>query len=124
MAESVSVKNTGLVYIGTNFGVSTLTTSSIKPNQNYDKLFVYPNPFKLDDNSELSIDGLMSNTTIKVLTVSGELIREFITPGGRIGFWDGKDENGNFVASGIYIIVAYDEEAENVATTKVAVIRK
>lgn len=117
-------KNTGLVYIGTNFGVSTLTTSSIKPNQNYDKLFVYPNPFKLDENLELSIDGLMSNTTIKVLTVSGELIREFITPGGRIGFWDGKDKNGNFVASGVYIIVAYDEEAENVATTKVAVIRK
>jgi hypothetical protein len=117
-------KNSGMVYIGTNFGVSTLTTSSIKPNQNYDKLFVYPNPFKVDGSTKLSIDGLMSNTTIKVLAVSGELVREFLTPGGRIGFWDGKDEDGNFVASGIYIIVAYDEEAENVATTKVAVIRK
>ncbi len=117
-------KNSGIVYIGTNFGVSTLTTSSIKPNQNYDKLFVYPNPFKVGGNAELTIDGLMSNTTIKVLTVSGQLVREFITPGGRIGFWDGKNDDGNFVSSGIYIIVAYDEEAENVATTKVAVIRK
>ena len=66
----------------------------------------------------------MSNSSVKILSISGDVVRELITPGGRIGFWDGKDDDGNFVASGIYMIVAFDEEAQNVATTKVAVIRK
>ncbi|MCK5455771.1 MAG: hypothetical protein KAI45_01515, partial [Melioribacteraceae bacterium] len=117
-------KNSGLVNIGTSFGLTTLTTPSIKPNQNYDKLFVYPNPFLLNENLQLSIDGLMSNSSVKILSISGDVVSELITPGGRIGFWDGKDDDGNFVASGIYMIVAFDEEAQNVATTKVAVVRK
>lgn len=117
-------KNSGLVNIGTSFGLSTLTTPSIKPNQSYDKLFVYPNPFILNGNSQLSIDGLMSNSMVKILSISGDVVRELTTPGGRIGFWDGKNDDGNFVASGIYMVVAFDEEAQNVATTKIAVIRK
>ena len=111
-------KNSGLVNIGTSFGLTTLTTPSIKPNQNYDKLFVYPNPFILNGNSQLSIDGLMSNSMVKILSISGDVVRELTTPGGRIGFWDGKNDDGNFVASGIYMVVAFDEEAQNVATTK------
>ena len=117
-------KNSGLVYIGTSFGVSTLSTPSIKPNQNFENLFVYPNPYYVGGDTKLSIDGLMSNSSIKILSISGDLVRTLETPGGRIGFWDGRNDDGNFVASGIYFIVSYDAEADNVATTKVAVIRK
>ncbi|MEN8193388.1 MAG: two-component regulator propeller domain-containing protein [Bacteroidota bacterium] len=122
---SISIdKNSGTVYIGTSFGLSTLTTQFIKPNQNYDKLFVYPNPFVVGENVELSIDGLVSNSSLKILSISGDVVRDVITPGGRLAFWDGRNDNGDFVASGIYLIVAYDEEVDNIATAKVAVIRK
>ena len=66
----------------------------------------------------------LEDSLIKILTVNGKLISEFTSPGGRIGFWDGKDLDGNIVPSGIYIIIAYDEDADNIATSKVAVIRK
>ena len=66
----------------------------------------------------------MSNSSIKIISISGDVVRNLETPGGRIGFWDGRDDKGSMVASGIYFIVSYDEEADNVATTKVAVIRK
>lgn len=116
-------KNSGTVYVGTSFGLSSLTTSSVNPNQNFDDLFVYPNPFVIGSTDNLSIDGLMKSSSLKVLTIAGDVVREIVTPGGRLGYWDGKDNDGSYVSSGIYIIVVYDEEADNVATAKIAVIR-
>ncbi len=116
-------KESGLVYIGTSFGMSTLTTYAVEPKKDFDKILVYPNPFKLDKHTSITIDGLVKNSSIKILSVSGKLIKTIISPGGRLAFWDGKDENGKFVASGIYVLVAFDEEADKITTSKFAVIR-
>ncbi|MCF6271495.1 MAG: hypothetical protein L3J41_17440 [Melioribacteraceae bacterium] len=122
--KSIAIdKKSGLVYIGTSFGVSTLTTFAVEPKQEFDEILVYPNPFKLDKHSKITIDGLVKNSSIKILSVSGKLVKTIISPGGRIAFWDGKDENGKFVASGIYVLVAFDEEADKIITSKFAVIR-
>lgn len=116
----------GKVYIGTEYGLAELQTYSIKPVESFNELFVYPNPLIIsgNENVQVTIDGLIKNSILKVFDISGNLIRDFKSPGGKIAFWDGKDTYGNFVSSGIYVIVAYDEEANNVTTSKVAVIRK
>ena len=67
---------------------------------------------------------MIRDSDIKVLTISGKLVREFTTPGGRIANWDGRDETGNFVPSGVYLIVAYDKDGNNVSTAKVAILRE
>ena len=125
--KSVTVdgKN-GIVYAGTDFGLTALKTSSVSPSENMDDLFVYPNPLIVKNNANqiVTIKGLISNTSIKVLSVSGQLIKEFVTPGGNIAFWDAKDENGNIVPSGVYVIVAYDEDGSNVSKAKVAILRE
>jgi flagellar hook assembly protein FlgD len=69
------------------------------------------------------VDGLVENSTFKILTIDGVLVREVQTPGGRVGYWDGTDQQGNVVASGIYIIATYAESGAT-ANGKVAVIRK
>lgn len=117
---------TGVVYIGTDYGLSTLTTEFVKANNKSKELFSYPNPFVIENGKEnfLTIDGLFSNANIKIISVDGNLINEFTTPGGRIAFWNGKNSNGSFVGSGIYIIIAYDEEGNKILTSKVAVLRK
>ena len=115
----------GIAYIGTDYGLAALQTSLVQPLQSFSEVFVYPNPFVVGDGAtSLTIDGLVGNSSIKIFTISGKLISDFTTPGGRIAFWDGKDLNGNLVPTGIYIIVSYDQEANNVKTSKVAVIRK
>lgn len=116
----------GIAYIGTDFGLTTLTTSSIEPQEQFDELFVFPNPFVIDGSgdNQITIDGLVRDSQVKVLSITGKLIKEFASPGGRVAFWNGRDENGDLVSSGVYIIVAYDTEATNVAKSKVAVIRK
>ncbi|MFA7228123.1 MAG: two-component regulator propeller domain-containing protein [Melioribacteraceae bacterium] len=115
----------GIVYIGTDYGLAALQTASIQPEQSFGEISVYPNPFVPGDgNASLTIEGLIKDTSIRIFTISGELIRDFKSPGGKIAFWDGKDSSGNSVPTGIYLIVAYDEEANNVKTSKVAVIKK
>jgi ligand-binding sensor domain-containing protein len=118
-------ENTGRVYVGSDAGLTSFDTPSLKPVDSFTDLFVYPNPFIVNNGSKnLTIDGLIKDSEIKILNIEGKLIREFSSPGGRIAFWDGKDENGNFVNSGIYFVVAFDMEGNNVTTGKVAVLHK
>ncbi len=116
----------GIAYIGTDFGITSLTTPSVKPEESFGELFIYPSPFVIEKNLNqlITIEGLIRNSQIKILSISGKLINEFSSPGGKLAQWDGKDTDGNYVPSGIYIIVAYDEEANNVASGKVAILRK
>lgn len=125
--KSITIDETnGIVYVGTDEGLTVFNTTSLAPLQSFSELFVYPNPLKIQNGKEvrLTIDGLIKDSEIKILSVSGKVIRQISTPGGRIAFWDGKDDNGKFVNSGVYIIAAYDKEGNNVTTQKVAVINK
>jgi ligand-binding sensor domain-containing protein len=115
----------GQVYIGTDYGVAVFSTTFIEPKESFGTINVYPNPFIINgSNTIITIDGLIRDSEIKVLDVSGKLIRSLQTPGGRVATWDVKDIEGNYVQTGIYILVIHDKEANSVATAKVAVIRK
>ncbi len=114
---------TGTVYFGTTGGLASLSTPAVAPKAQFDKLSVYPNPFLVPNGSLLTVDGLVANANLKILTIDGRLVRAMKSPGGRVGFWDGKDENGKFVSSGVYVIVGYTDDGSQTGTGKVAVIR-
>lgn len=115
---------TGVAYFGTEKGLIALNTIAVKPLETCDKIKVGPNPFIIPADSKLKIDGLVAESTVKIMTISGTLVSEFETPGGRIAEWDGRDLNGNLVSSGIYIIAGYNKDASQVCTGKVAVVRR
>jgi hypothetical protein len=114
----------GTVYFGTLNGLASLTTVAAAPKLSFDKLLISPNPFIVPNTTQATIDGLVENTTLKILSIDGRLVRQIRTPGGRIGFWDGKDEKGEFVSSGVYIVVASSDKDDAVAKAKIAVIRR
>ena len=117
--------NSGIVYVGTDAAITSFKTAAIKPQDSFTNLFVYPSPFILNGgNNQLTISGLVVDSDIKILTIAGRLISEFSSPGGNVAFWDGKDMNGNYVSSGIYLVVAFDKEGNNAVAGKIAVIRK
>lgn len=124
--ESLAIdENTGKVFVGTKLGLNTFETPAIKPVDTFSGLFIYPSPFVITDGSHLvTIDGLVRDSEIKILSVNGKLIRKLETPGGRVAYWDGRDDEGNLVNSGIYLIAASDREGNNIETGKIAVIRK
>ncbi len=118
-------KNTGTVYVGTDQGLTSFSTSAVQPQETFTKLFVYPSPFVLKNGTNrLTIDGLIRDSEIKIISINGRLIKDFSSPGGRIAYWDGTDSNGNLVSTGIYLVVAFDKEGTNVFTGKVAVIHQ
>ncbi len=116
---------TGTVYFGTLNGLASLNTAAVEPRLEFDDLTISPNPYRIPTTVPLTIDGLVEGSKMKILTIDGRLVRELETPGGRIGFWDGKDETGKEVASGIYLVVAYSEtQKDKVAKGKIAVLRR
>ena len=114
----------GIVYFGTEQGLSSLSIQAVQTNRSYTGLQIGPNPFILPSSQPLTIRNLVANSTIKVLTVSGSLVTQFDAQGGGRAFWDGRDKKGAFVPSGIYFIVAFTENGSQTVTGKVAVIRK
>jgi ligand-binding sensor domain-containing protein len=123
--KSIAVDpKTGTVYFGSNSGLASLGTPAVAPKAAFESLTVYPNPYRVPSVTLLTVDGLVENSSIKILTIDGRVIRDIKSPGGRVGFWDGKDRDGNDVASGIYIVVAYSEDGSQVANGKVAVLKQ
>jgi len=116
--------NTGIVYFGTDRGISSLQTVAVAPTPSFQELFVAPNPYRIPAEHLMKIDGLVRNARIKILSVDGRLVRSFDSPGGRIAFWDGRDDTGRQVASGIYIIIGVSEDGTEVGKSKVTVIRR
>lgn len=123
LSIAVSPK-TGVAYFGTEKGLVSLNTIAVKPLETCDKIKCGPNPFIIPSDNKLKIDGLVSESTVKIMTISGTLVSEFESPGGRIAEWDGRDQNGNLVSSGIYIVAGFNKDASQVCTGKVAVVRR
>ncbi len=73
-------------------------------------IFNYPNPFKDDTHFTFELRGtnVPDELRMKIYTVAGRLIREFDIPENdlQIGFnkfyWDGRDQDGDEIANGVY----------------------
>lgn len=121
--SSVAVNNeTGEVFIGTELGLISFTDVPTEPVTKMDDLRVYPNPFSYDRHSRIIIDELSRNTTIRVLGVDGTLVNQITAQGGRVS-WDGRDFNGKRLGTGVYFIVALDEDGDEKGIGKIAIVR-
>ncbi len=112
---------TGEIFLGTQNGLFTANTLSIKPLEEY-SITCYPQPFNLNKDTEIAIDGLGSVSEVRILTISGALVRVFNTESRKF-VWDGKDENGKEVAPGVYLIVAKSGDSAASGVGKLAIIR-
>ncbi|MDI6803507.1 MAG: two-component regulator propeller domain-containing protein [Bacteroidota bacterium] len=117
-------RKNGTVYFGTEKGMSALQTAAATPVQTMEQIIISPNPFEIPSSSMVTFDGLVANSSIKILTIDGTLLRELTTPGGRVGIWDGRDSNGELVSTGIYIVVAYNDDGSEVGLGKIVVVKK
>jgi hypothetical protein len=114
----------GIVYIGTERGLSSLSIAAVETNSTFTTLEIGPNPFVIPSQEMLMVRNLVDESSIKILKVDGSLVSEFKAQGGGRAFWNGRDSKGNLVGSGIYFVVAFAENGDQIATGKIAVIRK
>lgn len=119
----LAVNATGDIYIGTDNGMSKISTPAVEASSS-STLSVSPQPFVVPASEPLRITGLPSGATVKILSLSGGLVKEFDSPGGSVAFWDGRDQHGNFVPSGVYIVAGADKLGDTTVLGKVAVIQR
>jgi ligand-binding sensor domain-containing protein len=112
----------GKMFFSTRFGVYEATTLSVIPSDKYE-IVCYPQPYDPNKDSEMVIDGLVEYSELKILTSDGSFVRRIVT-GSKRTVWDGKDENGNVVNSGIFLVVATSLTTKETAVQKIAVVRK
>lgn len=115
---------TGEVWIATSDGLSRLQTPYISRETQLDEVSPYPNPFHADGSQHMFLDAISLGgrfDELRVFTLGGRLVRELSWSEAISGGWDGRNADGDFVAGGVYLLVATTEDGHS-ATGKVAVL--
>jgi len=113
--------STGKVYFGTRLGLSEAQSFAIQPLESFD-IKCYPQPYYPERDGHLTIEGLAENADIRILTTDGKLVKN-ITTFSQKATWDGLDDAGNKVASGVYLIMGTSLSTESKGVAKFAIIR-
>ena len=123
--QSVAVHpGTGEVVFGTDKGLCSFIGDATSPEEELVKsnVTVFPNPITSDYTGPIAIRGLVNNTEIKILSTGGQLVWNGTSAGGTC-LWNGCANNGKFVASGIYHVVANTPEGNKAIVTRIVVVR-
>lgn len=116
----------GIAYIATSKGINSLRIPFAEKRRTYDHVTVFPSPFRIPNPTPMVIDGLMDNSSMKIMMLSGRVLRTIKSTSpsvhGYQAFWDGKTDEGEYVGTGVYLVAIYSESGQS-HVTKIAVIR-
>lgn len=109
LAESSS-PYTGTVTLTSNGGTKTVDVSvTVIPSG----AVAYPNPVSASDPTITFWGTSIPDAQVRIYTLTGELIRTLTeTYGASKVFWDGRNEQGNLVARGVYYYTAKDSKGK------------
>ena len=116
-------ERTGEVYIGTDRGLQvyrgTATYASSVPLED---VHAFPNPVRPDYDGPIAIKGFTRNGLVHITDASGHTVFTTTANGGQ-AIWNGRTQQGDKVASGVYYVFASDSQGENRSVAKILVIR-
>ena len=119
---SIGIDQNGEVYIGTANGLISYRGTATPPNPPGSKVYAYPNPVRENYHGDIAIKGLVSNSYIKITDTYGNLVYETQSEGGQ-AVWNGKNFDGQDVATGMYMVFAFTQDKEEKIVTKILVVR-
>lgn len=94
-------------------------------------VYNYPNPFQNETYFTFKLTQIPDEFKIIIYTVAGRKIREIIIPSSQMKYdfnkihWDGRDEDGDLVANGVYLyrlVMKRGDKVERI-TEKLAIVR-
>ena len=86
-----------------------------------DNVYAYPNPVEPGYTGLITVVGLSFDADVKILTSSGRLVAQGRSNGGTFT-WDGCDQQGKRVASGVYMVAAATSDGNKGIVCKLAII--
>ena len=122
---SIAINPTsGEVFFGTDKGLCSYISDATATNSEMttDNVWAYPNPVEPGYTGPITITGLSLNADIKILSANGAIVNEGHSNGGTY-VWDGCDQKGRRVASGIYMVATATSKGEKGTVCKIAIVR-
>ena len=122
---SIAINNkTGEVFFGTDQGLCSYmgdaTEASIEMVK--DDVYAYPNPVIPGYDGLITVVGLSFDADVKILSTNGQLVAQGRSNGGTFT-WNGCDQSGRRVASGVYMVAAATSDGKKGVVCKIAVVR-
>ena len=106
--------NKNLAYIATSKGVNILRIPFGKPKLDYNNVKIFPSPFYIPSQKPMKVDGLIYGSSIMIVTLNGKVVRHIKSFGiendGDQLSWDGKDSQGDYVSTGVYLLLIYGKD--------------
>lgn len=114
---------TGEIFIGTDKGLCSYTANFADNSDGMtkDNVWAYPNPVRPGYAGAITITGLESGATVKIVTSNGTLVNEGTASNGEYK-WYGIDRNGKRVASGVYMVEVATSEGDKGVVCKIAIV--
>ena len=120
--QKISVNpGTGEVFFVTDKGMISYKGEVTEGEDNYNDLYVYPNPVRETYHGDIVVSGLVANSVVKITDVSGNLVWEGKSSGGQF-IWDGKNFNGSRVHTGVYLIFCSNSDGSQSKVIKLLFI--
>ncbi len=123
--QSVAINpQTGEVFFGTDKGLCSYMSDATEPSEemNKDNVYAYPNPVRPDYTGLITVTGLSYDADVKIVTSNGVLVAQGRSNGGMFT-WDGKDQKGKRVVSGVYFVETATKDGSSGTVCKIAIVR-
>ena len=112
---------TGEVFFSTSYGIISYKGNSTTGEDDFENVFVYPNPVRPNYYGNIAITGLVSDVNVKITDVTGNIVFEAQALGGQVN-WDGNNFSGQRVQTGVYLIFCSNEDGTKTHVTKLLFI--
>ena len=117
-------QQSGEVFFLSDNGLCSYESDATEPAEKMtkDNVWAYPNPVTPDYTGLITITGLSFDADVKIVASNGALIAEGRSNGGMFT-WDGCDQKGRRVISGVYSVISATSDGRSGTCCKIAVIR-
>ena len=112
---------TGEVYFATEYGIIAYRSDAVSSGEDFGKVYAFPNPVRPEYQGEITITGLIKDADVKITDVAGNLVYQTRTLGGQ-AVWNGRNQQGRRVATGVYFVFCTNEDGSKKHVTKILFI--
>jgi hypothetical protein len=111
----------GEVFIATLSGICSFRSTATDGASTNSNVLVFPNPVPPGYGGTIAIRGLVKDALVKITELNGRLVYQTRSIGGQ-AIWNGRNYQGNKIASGVYLVVVRDDSGEEKIVTKVVIV--
>jgi ligand-binding sensor domain-containing protein len=112
---------TGEVFFATEYGIVSYRSDAVSSGNDFGNVYVFPNPVRPDYHGEITVTGLIKDADVKITDVAGNLVHQTRTLGGQ-AVWNGCNQKGKRVASGVYLVFCTNSDGSKTHITKLLFI--